>query len=171
MTKGALTPVLPFGPLRHAAGAPGRPHRPAFSFQLCPADSWPGNPPPGAVDSVMYFCARLLFHNSTDIRRTLPDLLSMRAHASQRCQLPFVRSTPRAVPAKGARYLFWADLTEPWRGPRRLLRHKPLYCKHLQQSILCGTLKPLQDSGLQPQNPFGGRCVLWGECKLQRHTE
>jgi len=134
----------------------------AFSFQLCPASSCPGNRPPGAVYSPVYFCARLLFHNSTDIRRTSPGLLSIRAHASQRCQLPFVGSTPRAVGAKGARYLFWADLTEPCRGPRRFLRHKTLYRKYLQRPIFsfcinhCRIMVYIQLCPLTAAAYFGG---------------
>ena len=51
---------------------------PPTSFQLYPANSWPGNRPPAAVYSPVYFCARLLFDISTDVRPALPDVASTR---------------------------------------------------------------------------------------------
>ena len=221
----------------------------AFSFQLCPASSCPGNRPPGAVYSLMYVCALLLFDNSTDIRRTLPGVSSMRRvpllacpavlrtalwskrslgafgpglvpydsqscthpalldkpavafgpglvpYDSQSCTHPALLDKPavapgtrhcwtsrqwhpaagtagqassatrRAVPAKGARCLFWADLTEPCRGPRRFLRHKTLYRKYLQRPIFsfcinhCRIMVYIQLCPLTAAAYFGGNAI------------
>ena len=158
-----------FGPRRHAVESAGRP--PPTSFQLCLANSWPGNRPPGAVHSLVYVCAHWLFDNPTDIRRTLSGGLAMRGHGSKRCRASLVRSTPKGRCGKRCLTHFWTHPFEPGRCARRFLRHKTLCRKHLQRPIFCGVIKPLQDNGLQPLKPFDGRCVLWGERQTQSIVE
>jgi len=99
-------------------------------------------------------------------------LARVSSHDSRSCSHPTLLDKPAVAPG-GNRWLarFWACLLEPCRGPRRFVRHKPLYRKHLQRPIFCFALKRLQDNGLRPKKPFGGHCVLWGECELQSLAE